>query len=70
MHDYETDPRPLSECLKEWQVAINGGKAYGARKVGQAALRLASASTYANLLDGRPNPYEATFRRLMTLLSV
>ncbi|WP_173931409.1 hypothetical protein [Chelativorans sp. Marseille-P2723] len=68
MYDWETDPRPLSECLKAWQVALNGGKEYGARKVGQEALRIKSADTYAGLLRGRPTPYEPTIRRLMTLI--
>lgn len=67
-HDWEADPRPLSECLKAWQVALNGGKEYGARKVGQEALRIRSAETYAGLLKGRTTPYEATIRRLMTLI--
>ena len=66
--NWEADPRPLSECLKEWQVRLNDGKEYGARKVGQEALRIRSADTYAGLLKGRTTPYEATIRRLMTLI--
>lgn len=68
MHDWEIDPRPLAECLKEWQVALNGGRVRGSRETGQSELRIASASTYAGLLDGRPSPYEPTIRRLMTLV--
>lgn len=67
-HDWETDPRPLAECLKAWQVALNEGNVYGARQVGQEALRITSASTYAGLLNGRPTRYEAPLRRLMTLI--
>lgn len=68
MHDWEADPRPLSECLREWQVVLNGGREYGARKVGQAALRIRSADTYDGLCKGRPTPYEGTIRRLMTMI--
>lgn len=68
MHDWEADPRPLADCLKAWQVALNGGRTHGARALGQAALRIQSADTYAGLLKGRPTPYEATIRRLMTLM--
>lgn len=67
MHDYNEDTRSLADCLKEWQVAINGGK-YRARQAGRAALCLAER-TYASLIDGESgqSPYEGAIRRLMTL---
>lgn len=68
MPDWETDHRPLADCLKEWQTALNGGQRYGARKVGQEALRITSADTYDMMLKGRSTPYEPTIRRLMTLI--
>lgn len=68
MHDWETDPRPLADCLKEWQAALNGGLSYGSRPVGQEALRIESAETYAGLLKGRATPYERTIRLAMTLI--
>lgn len=68
MHDWESDPRPLADCLKEWNVTLNGGREYGARKVGQDALRIKSTATYDGLLKGRSTPYEQTIRRLMTLI--
>jgi hypothetical protein len=68
MHDWETDPRPLADCLKEWQVRLNGGREYGAREVGRAALRIRSADTYAGILKGRATPYEPTIRLTMTLI--
>ena len=67
MHDWESDPRPLGDCLKAWQVTVNGGREYGARKVAADALRIGDA-TYAGMLKGRPTPYERTIRRLMTLI--
>lgn len=67
-HDWTIDPRPLPECLVEWQVALNGGKEYGARKVGQEALKIGSASTYAGILAGRPTPWEPTIRGYMTAI--
>lgn len=69
-HDWEADPRSLADCLKEWSIALNGGKRYGARIVGREALRIRSADTYAGLLRGRPTPYEPTIRRLMTLTTI
>lgn len=67
-HNWETDPRPLAECLREWHIRLNGGREYGAREVGQQALRIASKRTYAHLMDGRSTPYEPMIRRLMTLI--
>lgn len=68
MTDWEADPRPLSDCLKEWQVKVNSGREYGAREVARNALRIGSKATYAGLLLGRSTPYEMTIRRLMTLI--
>lgn len=63
-HDWTTDPRPLSECLKDFNRRINGGREYGARETGAHALGI-KAATYAGLLAGRPTPYEATIRLAM-----
>lgn len=66
-HDWEADPRPLADCLKEWQLRVNSGREYGARQTAAAALRIGDA-TYANYLKGRPTPYEGMIRRVMTLI--
>lgn len=66
MHDYETDPRPLSLCLRDFAAAINGGKSYGARRVAAAALRIPE-TTLNGYFAGRPCVLEPAIRRLMTL---
>lgn len=67
-HDYETDPRPLAECLKEWQMALNGGKVYGARKIAERELRVDSR-TYDGWMTGRTpaGSHERLIRRVMTM---
>jgi len=67
MHDREADPRPFATCLKEWQVKVNGGRAYGAREVAAAELRTRE-TTYAGWVAGRSCRHEGAIRRLMTLI--
>ncbi|CAM5418935.1 hypothetical protein ATER59S_02361 [Aquamicrobium terrae] len=64
-HDWTADPRPLAECLKEFNRRINGGREYGSRKAGQAALGIGSAKTYAALHDGHVTPWEPVIRLAM-----
>lgn len=66
-HDWETDPRPLADCLKEWQVKVNSGREYGARQAAAAELRTPE-TTYIGWVAGRPCRHEAAIRRLMTLI--
>lgn len=61
MHDWETDPRPLSDCLKEWH------KAHGWTRDNAAAALAVPRSTYDGWCAGRTAPHEAMIRRLMTL---
>lgn len=67
MIDYETDPRPFSECLKEFAVRLNGGKTYGAKPAAARELRT-SAKTIDNWMQGIHCPYEGGMRRLMTYI--
>lgn len=68
MHDYEADPRPLAECLKEWQVALNGGRIWGAPARAAAELR-AELPTYKGWIIGRSpsESHERLIRRMMTI---
>lgn len=67
MHNWETDPRPFTACLREWQVSINGGRDSGARPAAARELRTPLA-TYEGWASGRPCRHEAAIRRLMTLI--
>ncbi len=67
MIDYETDPRPLADCLKDFAARINDGKTYGARPKAAKELR-APEATLKGWMDGRPCGHEAMLRRLMSLL--
>ena len=67
MINYETDPRPLSDCLKDFPKLLNGGAIYGARAKAASALRVPDKNLQ-NWLDGRKCPYEASIRLLMTLI--
>lgn len=67
-HDWEHDPRPLSECLAEWERALNGDRVTGARAAGARALRV-PPTTYAGWRAGRLPQHEAMVRRLMGLAS-
>jgi hypothetical protein len=49
MDDLANDPRPLHAVLAEWQVRLNDGKVYGARKAAAEALGL-TGPEYAELL--------------------
>lgn len=60
-HDYEVDPRPLSECLKEWSAAMGG------RRQAAHEMRL-PLETLHKMCDGRTARYELMIRRLMTLI--
>ena len=60
--DWETDPRPLSECLKAWHGRLGWTRARAASE-----LRVPIA-TYHEWCDGRPCRYEAAFRLLMSFL--
>ena len=66
--DYQTDPRPFAECLKEFAAAVNNGNVYGARAVAAQELRV-PPKNLSNWLDGRKCPYEDSFRRLMTFIA-
>lgn len=67
MTDYETDARPLADCLKDFAAILNGGKSYGARPIAATELRV-NVTTFKGWLDGRPCAQEASMRRLMTLI--
>lgn len=67
MSDYEADPRPFADCLKDFALRVNGGTVYGSRPKAAAELRVKEKSLQ-NWMDGRTCPQEASFRRLMTLL--
>ena len=67
MIDYETDPRPFSECLKDFAVRINGGKQYGSRPLAAHELRVSPVTLNA-WMDGRGCGNEASMRRLMTFV--
>lgn len=67
MTDYETDPRPFADCLKDFAATVNGGKVYGARGAAATALRVAD-TTLAGWMAGRACSQEQAFRRLMTLI--
>lgn len=64
-HDWLADPRPLSECLKDFNRCLNDGKADGAFEVGRAALGIDSIAAYIGLLNGDPTSYETTLRLAM-----
>lgn len=58
--DWETDTRPLSECLKAW------AKTRGGRDAAADALKV-SRATFDGWCDGRGASQEGMVRRLMTL---
>lgn len=58
-HNWETDPRPLSEILKAWRPEMT-------RAQKADALRI-PLNTFNRMCDGRPADREETIRRLMTL---
>lgn len=62
-HDWPADPRPLPECLKDFNRRLTG-QGWGARDAGAQALGI-KPSTYAGLLSGRPTPYETAIRLAM-----
>lgn len=64
-HNWPDDPRPLSECLKEFDRRMNDNRTSGSRKAGQAALFIGSAKTYSALHDGHITPWEPTIRLAM-----
>jgi hypothetical protein len=68
MTDYETDPRPFADCLKDFAAAVNGGKSYGARPKAASELRV-SGTSLRNWMEGRPCSQEMSFRRLMTFIA-
>ena len=63
-HDWETDPRPLGECLKSWHRARGLTRDQAAAELG------VPLSTYNGWCLGRPAERELTIRRLMTLLGL
>lgn len=63
--DFETDPRPLAECLHDFALTLNGGTVYGMRPKAARELRI-SIKTLNTWMEGRNCPYEASMRRLMT----
>lgn len=68
MTDYETDPRPLSECLREFGAALNGGRLYGSRRRIATELRTPEA-TVTHWLNGRGCEQERLVRRAMTMIA-
>jgi len=67
MHDWETDPRPFADVLKDWAARINGGSAYGARPRAAEELRV-EPRTLAGWMAGRPCSQERAMRRLMAMI--
>lgn len=67
MTDYEADERPFSDCLKEFALAVNDGRQYGARNAAALELRV-PLKTLSGWMDGRSCAHEMTIRRLMTLI--
>lgn len=65
MHDWTKDPRPLSECLKDFGRRLNGGAVKGSRDAARLAIGIESDGTYRNLLNGQSTPYDATIRLAM-----
>lgn len=61
IHDWEADPRPLAECLREWQ------RSRGSREGAAAALRV-PLTTYHGWMAGRGAAQEGLIRLAMTLL--
>jgi hypothetical protein len=62
-HNWETDPRPLAACLKDWH-----GREGRSRRWAAAELRV-SMATYNGWCAGRA-PVEGPIRRLMTMITV
>lgn len=61
-HDWETDPRPLADCLKAWHAERGWTRDQAA-----AELRV-SRTTYDGWCAGRRTDREASLRRMMTLI--
>lgn len=61
-HDWEADPRPFSDCLKDWHAQEH----IGGRDAAAAELRV-PRSTYDGWCAGRSTA-EGPIRRLMTLI--
>lgn len=64
MHDWTQDTRPLAECLKDFNLRINGGREHKARVAGAASLGI-PLTTYHGLMAGRPALYEPVIRLAM-----
>lgn len=60
--DWESDKRPLGECLKSWHAKRGWTRDQAAEQ-----LRI-PRSTYDGWCAGRPAKLEGTVRRLMTLI--
>lgn len=60
--DWESDPRPLGQCLRDWHNTHGWGRDRAAAEV-----RL-PVSTYNGLCAGRSTSLEPILRRLMTLI--
>lgn len=61
-HDWEADPRPMAECLKEWHARPGWTRNRAAEE-----LRV-SRYTYDSWCVGRGPATEQTIRRLMTFI--
>ena len=64
MHDWTTDPRPISDCLKDLSRRINGGRTRGSRDALASMLGIPK-TTYIGWLNGRPVPHERMLRLAM-----
>lgn len=62
MTDWETDPRPIADCLAAWETAHGWSGAEAARQLRAPYL------TYRAWRTGRRRPPETMLRRLMTLI--
>lgn len=62
-HNWEADPRPLSDCLKAWHAQPHiGGRDNGADALG------VPRSTYDGWCAGRRQPIDRMVRKHMTLI--
>lgn len=67
LNDYEADPRPFAECLRDFGGRVHG-RVYGSRRRAAEELRV-HEDTLAGWMAGRPCPQEAAIRRLMTYIA-
>jgi hypothetical protein len=63
-HDWATDPRPISDCLKDLGRRINGGRARGSHDA-LAGMLGVPKTTYRGWITGRTVQHERMLRLAM-----